>query len=208
MLTGFFALVIGCSSAATRSKAETVSGELPRPPTVIVYAFAISRDEVTDNQTLFQDLIEDANGYVTPTAYQRRMGDEAAQALTDELVRGILNLGMSTERARKGKRSPRNALVIDGAFLDVIEGMRLQHIIVGVSPSGKQLDVRVHVHQVSRDGNINLLEFMTHADRSEIVVESTDVGNHRSAMEQMAVWCAKQTLASLSDLFAKKDWIP
>jgi hypothetical protein len=208
VLTGFFALAIGCSNAATRSKAKTVSDELPRPSTVIVYDFAITRDEVTDNQTLFQDLIEDANGYVTSTPYQRRVGEEAAQALADELVRGIVKLGMSTERARKGKRSPRNALVIDGAFLDVSEGVRLQHIIVGVGPAGKRLDVRIHVHQVSQDGNINLLEFMTHADKNEMVVEGTDDGTHGSAIEQMAVRCAKQALASLSELFAKKDWIP
>ena len=209
VLTGVLMLAIGCTSGASRSTGEPVNRELPRPSKVLVYDFVMSRDEVTDNQTLFQDLIEDANGHVTPTPSQRRLGEEAAQVLADELVRGMLNLGMSTERTRKGKRSPPNALVIDGAFLDVIEGIRLRHIIVGVSPSGQQLDVRVHVHQVSRDGNINLLEFMTHADSSEMAVHDTDVvANHRPAMEQMAVWCAKQALASLSELFAKKDWVP
>lgn len=208
MLTGLFALAIGCSSASSRVKAETVSQQLPRPPVVIVYDLAISRDEVTEKQPLFQDLLEDPNGYGAPTPEQRRLGEEAAQAFATELVQGLLKLGMSTERARKGTRNPRNALIIHGAFLDVIEGMRLQHIIVGVSPAEKRLDVRVHVHQMSPEGNIALLEFLTHADRNDIVVDSTDAGAPRSVTEQMAVWCAKQALASLSDLFAKNDWIP
>jgi len=200
----------GCTNAASSFRAETVTRESPRPPKVLVYDFATSREEVTDNQALFQDLMEDGDGYVTPTPYQRRMGEEVAEALVNELVHGLLKLGIDTERVRKGKRkrSPRNALVIGGAFLDVEEGVRHQHIIVGVSPTGKQLDARVHVHQVSEDGNINLLEFMTHTDGSEMVVDSANVGNDRFVMEQMAIWCARQVLASLSDLFAKKDWMP
>ena len=200
--------VFGCTNAASSFRAETVTGESPRPSKVLVYDFAISREEVTDKQPLFQDLMEDGGGYVTPTPYQRRMGEEAARALVDQLVHGLLKLGIDTERARKGKRSPRNALVIEGAFLDVGEGVRLRHITVGISPAGKQLDARVHVHQVSKDGNINLLEFMTHADRSEMVVDSANADNDRLVMEQMAVSCAKQALASLSDLYAKKDWMP
>lgn len=207
ILASVITMALGCSTTPPHSPATAESRTLPRPPIVMVYDFAISSDEVTDDQPLFQDLIVDADGHSTPTSYQPRIGQEVALTFTRELIRGIAALGFHAEHAPKSKRSPSNALVVHGAFLDVLEGRRLHRIIVGVSPAGMQLDVRVHVHQATQDRNVNLLEFMTHTESRAMVLEGATFKDDRSVMEQMAVWSAKEALAVLSDLFLKQGWI-
>lgn len=207
VLTAVITLALGCSKTQPHSLTKTESRTLPAPPIVLVYDFAISSEEVTENQPLFQDLIEDADGHSMPTSYQWRIGHEAAQTLAIELVRGIAALGFHAERVSKGKRGPPNALIIDGAFLDVVEGRRLQHIVLGVSKAGMQLDLRVHVHQASSDRIINLLESMIHTESNQKVLEDAAVKEDRPVMEQMAVWSAQDILTLLSDLFLKQGWV-
>ena len=207
IMTAITPFTLGCASASPSSPAATEPRALPRPPVIVVYDFATSFEEVTEDQPLFQDLSDAENGgFLAPTPYQRKLGREAAQTVGTELVRGIVALGFQAEHAAKGKRVSANAVIVHGAFLDVVEGRRLQRIIVGVNPAGLQLDLRLHVHQAGPDGAVNLLECLTHTESRELASDGA-AEDDRSVMEQLAARSATQVLALLSDLFLKEGWM-
>ncbi|MGH7250634.1 MAG: DUF4410 domain-containing protein [Nitrospiraceae bacterium] len=221
-----------CAKTVVQPLMETGELGLPRPPQVLVYTFAVSPTEVTENQSIIHEFMEShSDSGMTPEQRLREIGREATEAMADELVRGISELGLPARRAYKETAVPVNAIVVEGAFLDVDEGNRLRRIVVGFGSGAVRVDARVLVHQASPDGRAKLLDFMTHGDSGHMPGAAVTMGAgaaaqgavtggmvaanaavsgvkvYRSEMEQMAARNAEQAVAYLSQFFAKEGWI-
>ena len=195
--------LVGCAKTVVQSLSETEKLGLPHPPQVLVYTFAVSPTEVIENQSIIHEFVESQGG-MTPEQRLREIGREAADAMAEELVRGVSELGLPARRAYKETVIPVNALVVEGAFLDVDEGNRLRRVVVGFGAGASRVDARVLVYQASPDGRVKVLDFMTHGDSGQMPGASATVG---AEVEQIAARNAQQAVAYLSQLFAKEGWI-
>lgn len=219
-----------CAQTVVQPLTETEKLGLPSPPQILVYTFAVSPTEVIENQSSIHEFMESQSGMTTEQRL-REIGREAADAMAEELVRGISELGLPARRAYKETAVPVNALVVEGAFLDVDEGNRLRRVVVGFGAGAARVDARVLVHQVGPDARVKLLDFMTHGDSGKLPGAAVTMGAgaaaqgavtggmvaanaavsgvkaYRSEMEQMAARSAEQAVAYLSQLFAKEGWI-
>src|SRR3989449_8841824 len=220
----------GCAKTVVQPVTETEKLGLPRPPQVLVYTFAVSPTEVIENQSIIHEFME-SQGDMTPEERLSEIGREAAEAMADEMVRGISELGLPARRAYKETAVPVNALVVEGAFLDVDEGNRMRRIVVGFGSGGARVDARVLVYQASQDGRSKVLDFITHGDSGQMPGAALTLGAgaaaqggatagmaaanvavsgvkiYRSEHEQMAARSAEQAVAYLSQFFAKEGWI-
>ncbi len=152
-----------------------------------------------------------------------------AKALAEELVRGLLDLGFAVERKPRGTPIRIRQLLIDGEFLDVDEGNRLQRLVIGFGAGASKIDTEVHVYYGVR--RRKLLDFKTHADSGKMPGAAATVGagvavtgavtaataatsaaagavkEYQSEVERMAAHSAQQAVAYLSTFFAKQGWI-
>jgi len=220
----------GCAKTVVQPVTETEKLGLPRPPQVLVYTFAVSPTEVIENQSIIHEFME-SQGDMTPEQRLREIGREAAEAMAEELVRGISELGLPARRAYKETAIPPNGLTVEGAFLDVDQGNRLRRVIIGFGSGSARVNARVLVHQVRPDARVKLLDFMTHGDSGKLPGAAVTMGAgaaaqggatagmaaanvavsgvkiYRSEHEQMAARSAEQAVAYLSQFFAKEGWI-
>ena len=220
----------GCAKTVVQPVTETEKLGLPRPPQVLVYTFAVSPTEVIENQSIIHEFME-SQGDMTPEQRLREIGREAAEAMAEELVRGISELGLPARRAYKETAIPPNGLTVEGAFLDVDQGNRMRRIVVGFGSGGARVDARVLVYQASPDGRAKVLDFITHGDSGQMPGAALTLGAgaaaqggatagmaaanvavsgvkiYRSEHEQMAARSAEQAVAYLSQFFAKEGWI-
>jgi membrane protease subunit (stomatin/prohibitin family) len=203
---------------------------LPRPDRVIVFNFAVTPGEVTENQGFIQGV---ANRFSSTSEFQREqdIGSQAANSFAEELVKRINNMGLPVERGQRGMPLPANALLISGQFLDVNEGNRLARTVVGFGLGASTMDTQVQVYAPSNTGYRMVLEFKTHADSGEMpgVAVTGPAGaaaaggltagvaaanmavsgakGYMSSVGPMASRSANQAADYLSQFFAQNGWI-
>jgi hypothetical protein len=61
-----------------------------------------------------------------------------------------------------------NTLIIDGAFMDISQGNRLQRMVIGLGVGASVIDTQVGLYQYSNGNFMQLLTFTTHADSGEV----------------------------------------
>jgi hypothetical protein len=202
-----------------------------RPSQILVYDFAISAADVSENQGFFAAV---RNSLSDTTEYQRELtiAREVQNRMSEELVVKIRDLGLPAQRAARGSTLPSGAIAVTGLFLNVDEGNRLQRTVVGFGAGQSTVDTKVEIYAPSSSGPTKLLEFTTHADSGSMPgalvtggagaaasggmtagVAAANMGvsaakGHRSQVEQMTSRSADQTAAYLSRYFANQGWIP
>src|SRR5262249_43672616 len=161
-------LVGGCAQTTVQPQvAQWSSGSMPRPDQVIVFPFAVNPDQVTQNQGILQRVVSNLGS--TPTLEKdQEIGQNAANALAGEMVKKINALGLPAQQLPRGMSPPPNSLVIDGHFIDVNEGNRLQRTVIGFGLGQSTMDTEVQVYGPSSNGYNLLLEFKTHADSGDM----------------------------------------
>src|SRR5262245_50589759 len=161
-------LLGGCAQTTVQPQfAQATVGPVPRPNQVVVYPFAVNPAQVTQNQGLLQGAINNMEG-VSTVANEESIGQDAANALADEMVKRINALGLPSWRVPRGAPAPVNSLVIDGHFIDVNEGNRLERTVIGLGLGQSTMDTEAQVYTPSSTGYQMVLEFKTHADSGEM----------------------------------------
>ena len=193
---------------------------MPVPPVVLVYSFAVTPTEVIENKSLIHHLIVSREP-TPPEERARVIGKEAAEAMADELVRGISELGLPAKRAYNDTNIPSNAVTIHGAFLDIDQGNQTKRLVVGFGSGASRVDTTVYLFQVNRGTDQKLLEFETHADSGKTpgavftmgagpAAEgevTSGIAAYQTPHEQMAARSAGQAVAYISQFFARESWI-
>jgi len=217
----------GCSRTGVKAGMEASSAGLARPARVLVYDFAVSAKDVSENQGLFGRIAHAASD-TTQDERELQIGREVADRMAQDLVAGIREMGLPAERARRDTPVRDGDLLVGGKFLNVDEGNRARRLVIGLGAGASSLDTEVLVRLA---GGEKLLEFTTHTDSGKMpgaavtmgagaaaqggvtagaAVANAAVGGvkgYRSEVEAMAGKSAEQAVAYLSEFFAKRGWI-
>jgi len=222
------AWIAGCASTDVTPGAQSSAKNLPRPQRILVYNFAVSDNDIKENQGIVNRVINDANG---TTAAQREgdIGRQAADALAENLVAGLQEMGFTVSRVTRGTTPANGELLVDGLFLNVDEGNRLRRLVVGFGSGGSSVDTQVDVYYGMRRNK--LLEFATHSDSGKLpgaavsmgagaavsggvtagaaaaTVASGGIKAYRTDTERMAARSGTEAVVHLSEYFAQQGWI-
>lgn len=220
--------VSACARTVVRPETKMRSFGLPRPKQIVICNFAVTEAEAAENQRPIKKTPNEA-GSTPGDERHREIARQAANALAEELVQGLRDLGFAVERRPRGTRIGRHQLLVDGEFLDVDEGNRLERLVIGFGVGASKVDTEVHVYYSG--GRRNLLDFRTHADSGKMPGAAATIGagaaigvgvtaatvaasaaegalkEYLSEVERMAKHSADQAVAYLSEFFAKQGWI-
>ena len=223
------AVCIGaCARTVVRPETEMLNFRLPRPQQILVYDFAVTEAEATENREPIKKKVNETSG-TSGGEREQEMGRQVAKALAEELVRGLRDLGFAVERKPRGTPIGSHQLLIDGMFLDVDEGNRLKRLVIGFGVGASKVDTEVHVRYGAE--HRKLLDFNTHADSGKMPGAAATMGagtvvqggvtagmaatgagvgavkEYHSEVERMSGHSADQAVAYLSAFFAKQGWI-
>lgn len=237
-ITGSFASIVWLSlfvlAACAPTHVETTKGyagkePLPRPDLVVVHPFLFSPEQVSPNSAVGHRLANLAAG-VSMTEDQIKIGRSAADALADELVKAINELGLPAERAAAGPAVAQRPLHIEGQFLSIDEGNRLRRMVIGFGAGGTEVRTKVQLYQGTAATGTLLQEFETKAQSSKkpgmgpmagvgaaatgaasAAAVSGAVGTAtelNQTVEGDARRTAREIAKTLSRFFAGQNWIP
>ena len=219
-------LLIGCGTA-TISPEQSASPNVAvqRPDKIVVYDFAVSAENVTENQgplqKAYRAVAEDQD---QQSASRLATGQKAAHDLSEDLVKQLQDLGFNAENLPAGAAPGGNTLVINGQFLSADEGNRARRLIIGFGAGASKLETEVTVSNVTAGGTLNqLLSFQTHADSGKMPGAAVTMGagaaaqgasaatgaakTYGSMLSTLADKTSKQINAYLSQYFASQGWI-
>jgi Domain of unknown function (DUF4410) len=135
------ALLTACTSG--QSQIQT-SERLPRPQVVLVDTFAVSPDEVQLDAGLSAEIeqaVRERHG-ASRTEQETEISRQVADAIANNLVTEIRDLGLQAERGSALPSGTQHALLVTGQVVSIDEGNRTERVIVGLG-AGRS-DVRVH----------------------------------------------------------------
>ena len=232
LLLAIAAIACACAGAAITQGTTAAPVTQGRPSQVVVYDFAVSGTEVTQNsgplQRLYRAATQDAE---QEQAGQMQIGHDAAKALSDELVKKLTDLGFNVVQSPRGTAPPDGALVFDGQFVTINEGNTARRLIIGFGAGSAVLDTRVNIYQVANGNDAQLLDFTTHADSGKMPGAAVTMGAgaaaqggatigmgaasgamaggklYTSSTSFLADSTAKQIVAYFSQYAATQDWI-
>ncbi len=230
LVLAWIALCFGaCARTVVQPETEMKGSGLPRPHKIIVCDFAVSEKEAIENRGHIQKRPHESSGASEGAKQDIETGRQAANTLTKELVVGLHDLGFAVERRPRGTSAGRDQLLINGEFLDVDEGNRLERLVIGFGVGASKVDTEVHVFYGGNHRKV--LDFKTHADSGRMPGAAVTMGagaavgvgvaagtvaaeaasgalkEYQSEVDRMAKHSADQAVAYLSEFFAKQHWI-
>jgi hypothetical protein len=142
------ALLAACTSA--QSQIETTAQMLPQPQLVVVDTFATSAEEVQLDEGLSADVEEAIKAHhgTSRTEQELQVGHQVADALANELVVEIRDMGVQAER---GNTVPPGqiGLLIKGQFVSIDEGNRSERVLIGFGAGRSDVRVDAQVYEVT-----------------------------------------------------------
>jgi hypothetical protein len=152
LLTCLLALLFaaGCATTKVTNREQLVTGPIPRPTTIWVYAFAATAAEVPADSALADEKDLDKAPPQTPEeiAEGMKLGDEMAS----ELVTQINAMGMSARMASPDSKPQINDIVIRGYLLSVEQGSTAMRVMVGFGAGKSSLATMVEGFQMTGQG--------------------------------------------------------
>jgi hypothetical protein len=220
----------GCAKTKVATVQEYEGKErLPKPTRILVHDFAVSPHEVSVNSAIGARI----ERIVTNTSTDEeklKEGRAVAQLLSLELVQQLELLGFPAERSTVVEPPANRTLVIEGQFMTIDEGNRIQRMVIGFGLGGTEVRTQVQASLGTPSGRLLLEEFVTDAESSKkpgmgpmagvgglvtgvasAAVVSGGVGAV-TEMDQTVEGDARRTaheiVKKLVPLFVKEGWIP
>jgi hypothetical protein len=147
------AILAACTS--TESEVETGGAMLPRPQVVIVERFATSPAEVTLDEGLSTEIEQSmkAQSGTSRTEQELQAGRQVADAIADQLVVEINDMGLSARRGSAVPAGTENALLIKGQLVSIDEGNRTERVIIGFGAGRSDVRAQARVYEVTATGS-------------------------------------------------------
>lgn len=145
--------LVGCAGGSAK-KVSSLRGDepLPRPPVFLIYNFAVDPEDVMVDTTGL------TSGDEASTAERLSEGKEWANALSESLVRQLVEEGITTRRAKGSTHIPLNAIVVKGQFIQIDEGDEAKRTTVGFGAGSEDVSVMVQVYQMRKTGLLRISE--------------------------------------------------
>jgi hypothetical protein len=184
LVVSLAAAALGCASTNVTSQSVTL-GQAPKPELVVVRSFATSPEDVSLDHSPTAVAAWKLQG-VTASSERRQVGQQVADALADNLVKDIQKLGLPAERARGPLPDDGvKRVVIEGQFLSINEGSRLERVSIGLGAGKSEVRTAVQTIEILPYGSRLL-------DTFEITAKS---GDKPGMAETMGVGAAAGDLA-------------
>src|SRR5574337_459577 len=135
-------IAVGCASTVVKSQYESATVRLQRPSQIFVYNFAVTRQQVKENQGLLQGAVNEFKGETT-FENEGNIAEEVQTVAADELVERIQNLGLPAKKVSGTTPMPKGALGITGQFLNVNEGNKARRLVLGFGSGQSTVDIRI-----------------------------------------------------------------
>ena len=151
-LAGLALLAAGCTSS--HSQIETEGAMLPQPSVVVVDRFAVSADEVTLDAGLsaeVEEIIKTKRG-TSRTQQELDAGHQVAEAIANNLVTEIRDLGLAAERGSAIPAGTQHAVLIKGQLISVDEGNRTERVAIGFGAGRSDVRADVQVYEKTATG--------------------------------------------------------
>ncbi len=139
----------GCARATTEGARRYVAPgtEIPRPPVVLVYRFALDADDVALDTLGMRDATQ---------AEISSEGRAVQNQLALQIVADLNDRGISAQRGSDAVPVPTNAFLLKGQFVTIDEGSRVRRMVIGFGSGSERLETRVQVYRETPNGKIRV----------------------------------------------------
>ncbi len=221
-------VTIGCASSnIAEREIHYEGGPLPKPSRIIVYNFAASPDDIPADAAISGHY---QRRTVPQTAEQKKLGRQLGDKLAEELVKGILALGMPAEQADTRRPPAIGNLLIMGEFVSIDKGSRTKRMLIGFGAGAGELQTHVVGYQFTDEGLRRLGDAVIEtsggrmpgmlvpvaggavagkAGRTAVVSGSINVAQELGpeSLNAAAKRTAKEIMEILTQAFTKQGWI-
>jgi len=145
--------LVGCAGGSAK-KVSSLRGDepLPRPPVFLIYDFAVDPEDVMVDTTGL------TSGDEASSSERLSEGKEWANALSESLVRQLVEEGITARRATGSTHIPLNAIAVKGQFIQIDEGDEIKRTTVGFGAGAEDVSVMVQVYQMRKAGLLRISE--------------------------------------------------
>ncbi len=151
----------GCASTEVQPSVMIPASEaLPRPTRIAVYDFAVAAHDVSPNNAPLSRLRRAFGG--SQSEEELKVGRSVAGALSVELVKALKDLDLPIERASAAAVAD-GTLAIEGQFVSIDEGNRLQRVIIGFGVGASEVKTHTQMYLGTPAGPRLVEEFETDA---------------------------------------------
>jgi Domain of unknown function (DUF4410) len=153
--TALLGLMLVGACTSTQSQIEPGAATLPRPQVVIVDTFAASPDEVKLDEGLSAEIeqaIKEKWG-TSRTEQELQAGRQVTDAIADQLVVEIRDMGLSAERGSAVPPGTQNAVLIKGQLVSIDEGNRTKRVLIGLGAGRSDVRTQVQVYEFTPAGS-------------------------------------------------------
>ena len=192
---GSILVIAGCARSTVKEKYESAATGASPPGIVLVYKFAVSLQDVTENQAIFHKAIDAVQG-TTRGQRAQEIAEGVADRMADELVKRIDDLGLPARRAMADTPVPASALAITGRFIDIDEGNRVRRLVIGFGAGKSKVDTQVQVLARSGDAYRTLMEFTVRADSGRMPGAAVTMGAGAAAQGAATAGMAAANVAA------------
>jgi hypothetical protein len=171
---------------------QTYSGgqTLAKPRKILVYDFSVNPEDVQVDKTQQVRL----RHLVMGDENQKKVGENAVEELSKELVKRLKKTGIPVERANLSTAQPANTVAIQGNFLSVKEGEKTERVAMGMGAGSAEVKTKVDVQYAAAEKPVVLSEFQT----------STTLSQNLGAAEPMAAGVSPAAAAAKATVGDRK----
>jgi hypothetical protein len=153
-LIGCLLFVAGCASSdVEKTEAKAADQELAKPSRIIVADFTASPEQVRPGSEI-AELFEERDEPVTDG--ERELGRELGGRAAEKIVAKLQELGINAQRAASAGTPAPSDVLIEGYFVTIDQGDRLQRMLIGFGMGAAELRTIVEVYQMTGSGLKNL----------------------------------------------------
>ena len=148
---GLFGLVLVSACTSTQSQIQTGGQILPRPAAVVVNAFAVSPAEVTLSEGLSSEVrgIVEGQSATPRTEQELQVGHQVADAIANNLVIEIRDLGLPAQRGRGLPSGMQNAVLVTGQLVSIDQGNEAERVVIGLAAGRSDVRAQVQVFELT-----------------------------------------------------------
>lgn len=182
------ALVAGAFGCASTQIATTAQygGQAPRPARILVFPFATSAAEIDLDDSPTVVAAWKMKG-LTASDERNEVGRQVADAVANNLVKKIQEMGLPAERFAGQPWDGRPTIMITGHFVSIDEGSRMERTVIGLGAGRSTVKTAVQVSELLRDDARRLLA------QYDVTAQS---GRKPGAAETLGAGAAAGTLAT------------
>lgn len=193
-------------------------GSLPKPEKILLYDFDVNPGDVQVDKIQSMRPRHLLTGNETQDVVAANTGKTYYQ----ELVKALAKAGIPVEHVAAGTPASDNALVIQGSFLELKEGVKAERVGVGMGAGGADFETKVNVHFKTSSDNVTFLQFQTNTKPAQnlgaglpvaaglnpaVATTKSTVTDRKKTLHAYATKTADATAREILKSMAAQGWI-